>query len=441
MSTTGTKSAAGDFAGLNDAMKQTYSGPFMTNIEGESEVVQAFTDAGDFDTTEGPDGKQVNLGLYIAAGGGVVSMLEDDYLPAAGQPVWAQANITIKQLAAAVDLSGRTLRRVKEGPAAFADWAKMALPEKAKRVAFHRDRMLLGTGTGIVCRINGTPDGTGDAVDDTFGIAGLEGALNMFLRNDTLRYSPNTSGASPRTGVVNVDSINYGAATFNTSVAGSTGTATSAADNDYVFLGDVNVYGQGARDFMGLEGHIDDGTNVTTYQGLTRSSYTDVLYSQIIDSSTYATAPAVLSENIIDYADALCFERAGGKPSMLLVNRNGQRSFWTALKNDRVINDPQGQFVGGKKIDGLRMLLGDRVVTVKAARKVPSSRAFLLDTSTLKRFRVGEGRWDDITGSIWNRVTDSTGSKDAARAFYIVEEEYACVHPAKSAKITKLAAA
>lgn len=439
--TTGTKSGTGDFSGLNEALKQTYTGPFSNNIEGEMEITQVFQDAGDFETTEGPDGKQINIGHYISAGGGVSAMSEDDYLPDNIPPVWKQGNVTIKQIAAMVQLSGRTLRRVKEGPAAFASWAEMALPEKAKRVAFHKDRMLMGTGTGIVARINGTPDGTDDAVDDAYGIAGLEGALNLFLRGDSFRYSPNSNGTSPRTGRVDIDSINYGGSTFSTTVAGSAATATSAADDDYLFLGGANVNGSGSKEFNGLEAQIDDGTNVTTFQGLTRSSYPDVLYSQIVDSSTYLPAVSVLSENIIDYTDSLCWERAGGKPSVLLVNRNGQRSFWTSLKGDRVINDPQGQFTGGKKMDGLKMLLGDRVITVKAARKVPSSRAFLLDTGTLKRFKIGAGRWDDITGSVWNRVTDSTGSKDAVYAVYIEEEEYANTFPARSGKITKLATA
>lgn len=436
-STTGTQSS-GTFTGLNDALKQTYTGPFANNIEGEMEVTEVFQAAGDFETTDGPDGKQVNIGHYIAGGGGVSAMAEDSYIPDSTPPVWKQGNITIKQIAAVVSLSGRVLRRVKEGPAAFASWAEMALPEKAKRVAFHKDRMLIGTGTGIVARINGAPDGTGDAVDTAYGIAGLEGALNLFLMGDSFRYSANADGSSPRTGVAVVSSIDYNGQTFNTTISGSAGAPTSAADNDYLFLGSANVNGAGIEP-QGLESMIDDGTNVSTFQGITRSTYPSVLNAQIVDSTAYAQSPSVLSENIIDYADSLCWERAGGKPSVLLVNRNGQRSFWNSLKGDRVINDPQGQFTGGKV--GLRMLLGDRVLQVKAARKVPSSRAYLLDTSTLKRFQIGAGRWDDITGSVWNRVTDSTGAKDAVYAVYIEEEEYACVYPARSAKITGLAAA
>jgi hypothetical protein len=411
-----------------------------TNIEGESEVVTAFSDAGDFETQDGPDGKQVNLGLYISAGGGVGAMLEDDYFYDNMAPAWAQASLTIKQLTATVSLSGRVLRRAIEGPAAFATWAEKALPEKAKRLAFHRDRMLLGTGTGIIGRISGTPDGTGDQINAIFGVAGLGTALNSILRDDLLRYSPNANGSSPRAGVAHVTRVAYAADTFDTDLTSALGTPaipTSAAANDYVFLGSANVNGSGSRELMGLEGHLDDGTNVSTYQGLTRSSYPDVLYAQIVDSTT--SYGGNLSEDLIDYTDALCYERAGGKPDLLLAARNGGRSFWKSLRGDRVLNDPQGAFQGGKA--SLRMLLGDRVVEVRVARKIPSSRAYLIDRSVMKRFKIGSGRWDDVTGSIWNRFTDSTGQKDAVTAYWVQEEEYASFFPARCAKITGLAAA
>lgn len=440
MAVTGTKASGSDFVGINDALKQTYSGPFATNIEGEQEVLSAFQAEGDFETTEGSDGKQINLGQYISAGGGVSAMLEDDYLPDNVAAFWLQTNLTIKQIAARLDLSGRVFRRAIAGPAAFATWADMALTEKAKRVAFHMDRMALGTGKGIVAQINGTPTGTGDAVNNAYGISGLEGAINLFLRDDTFRYSPNANGSSPRTGVVHVVSLNYGAATFNTDLVGALGTpatAASAASGDYVFLGSANVNGSGAREITGLEAHLDDGTNVSTYQGVTRSTYSDVLYSQIINSTT--SYGGVLSEDLLDYADTLAYERAGGKPDLVLMNRNGLRSFWKTMKGDRTLPDPQGNFVGGKR--RLSVFLGDREVELRGARKVPSSRVYGIDRSSFRRFKIGAGAWDDRTGAIWKQVQDSTGVKDAAYAIWIQEEELACVHPARNFKITTLSAA
>jgi len=422
-------------------LKQTYSGPFSANIEGESEVLSSFKDAGEFETVDGPDGKQINLGQYISAGGGLSAMLEDDYFPDNVAPGWLQSNLTIKQIAARVDLSGRAFRRAIEGPAAFASWAEMALTERAKRVAFHMDRMSLGTGTGIVGRIvTSPPTGTGDQIASAFGIAGLGTALNLFLRDETLRYGPNANGTSPRAGVAHVVRLNYGADTYDTDLVGALGTPaipTSSVANDYVFVGSANVNGSGAREIMGLEGHLDDGTNVATYQGITRSNYPDVLYAQIINSTTSYSGNA--SEDLFDFADATCYERAGGRPDLILVNRSGQRSFWKGLRGDRVLNDPQGSYTGGKT--NLKMMLGDRIVEIRAARKVPVSRAYGIDRSTFRRFKIGSGRWDSVTGSIWNRVQDSTGVKDAAYAIWIQEEELACVQPAKSFKVTNLVAA
>jgi hypothetical protein len=127
-----------------------------------------------------------------------------------------------------------------------------------------------------------------------------------------------------------------------------------------------------------------------------------------------------------------------GRPTSVFVNRSGQRSFWKNLKNDRVINDPKGTFQGGVNKARLKMMLGDRLVTVAAARKVPASRAYGIDGSSIERFRIGSGRWDDTDGSIWNRVVDGTGRKDAFFAVYVEEEEMGASNPAGNFKITNL---
>jgi hypothetical protein len=440
-STTGTKSSGTDFTGLNDAMKYVYAPSMDTNIEGESEVINQFEASGDFERIEGSDGKGIQVPMVISSGGGVSFQLEDDYVISSTPAKTVQGTATLKQITARAEMSGRAMRRVIEGPAALATWAERILPDRAARVAFHMDRAYVGAGTGIIARINGTPDGTGDGVDTAFGIAGLEGALNLFEIADILRYGPNADGSSLRTNAAVVADINYNAATFDTTVSGSAGTPASAADNDFVFLGDANVNSSGAREIMGLEGHIDDGTNVTTYQALTRSTYKSVLYGQIIDSTTYANNPTVLSENIIDYSAAQAWERAKGRTDMVLCNRNGQRSFWNAIKGDRTINDPQGQYTGGKKDTGLLMYIGNDIVSLRSARKVPSSRCYGLDRSTFRRCSNGPGQWVDITGAVWRPVQDSTGVKDAYYAMYVREEELVNYMPARNWKITGLAAA
>jgi hypothetical protein len=436
--TTGTGTGS-DFSGLNDMLKEKYTKPFENNVEKDEEINDLIQKAEGFEVIEGEDGKKINIGHIFSSGGGVGSMLEDDYLYTPTNPTTKTSSITIKQHVAVVQLSGRTLRRVKKGPAAFVSWASEALPRKAQRLAFHKDRQRLGTGTGILFRMNGTPDGTGDPIDNMFGISGLDDrAAMLVLRDDAIRLGPNANGTSLRTGNLLVGAVDYANKAIDTTNAGVAGSATSAADNDYVFLGDANVNGSGSREMMGLEGIIDDGTNVSTFQGLSRTTYPE-LKSQIVDSSA-AGWDQTLSEEILDYADSLCFERGNmGRPTFVLVNRSGQRSFWKNMKNDRVINDPAGAFKGGKQ--RLKMILGDRVVTLAAGRKVPESRAYLVDGSSINRYKIGSGRWDDTDGSIWNRVVDSTGRKDAFFAVYVEEEEMGSGNPAGSAKITNLASA
>lgn len=436
-STTGTTTGT-DFNGLADMLKNVYTKAFENNVENESEISDLIEQAEGFEVVEGPDGNGIYLDHIFSSGGGVGSIKEDDYLPTPTPPTSKQSIITIPIHAAVVELSGKTLRRVKKGPAAFATWADRALPAKAGRLAYHMDRQRLGTGTGIMFRMNGTPDGTGDGIDNMFGISGLDDrAAMLVLRDDTLRYGPNANGTSLRAGVVKVAAVHYDAKTLDTTVAGSTATATSAADNDYVFLGDANVNGSGTREMIGLEAIVDDGTNVATFQTLTRSSYPE-LNSQIVDASA-ASWGGELTEEILDYADSLAFERGNmGRPSFVLVNRSAQRSYWKQLKNDRVINDPRGAFTGGVNKQRLKMILGDRTVTLAAGRKVPASRAYGIDGSAVMRYKVGGGRWDDTDGSIWNRVVDGTGRKDAFFAVYILEEQQGASNPAGCFKLTNL---
>ena|SRR6185312_4645564 len=434
MSTTGTQ-ASGTMTGLNDILKQVYEPALNNNIVQDSELWDLLVEQEGFEVSEGPDGKQINLGHIFAGAGGVGYMAEDDYLPTPSAPVIKQSSITIKQAGGVVELSGRTLRRVKQGPAAFANWADEALPMLSQRIAFHKDRALVGAGTGILCKINGTPDGTGDGINAAYGITGLENAVYTMLEGDNLRYSPNADGSTPRANAVTVSAVNYAASTIDT---GGT-TPTSAASGDFVFLGDANLAPSGTKDPMGLEGIIDDGTNVATFQGLARSTYLK-MQGQVIDSTSLSFG-GVLSEDLIDYGDSLAHQRGGGKPDVLIASYSGIRSFWKSLKSDRQIMNPAGAYTGGKKTDGLKMILGDRTLTLRPCRKVPDSRAYLAEKASLKLYRIGSGRWDDTDGSIWNRVVNSTGRKDAFFAAYIEEYEVACKTPAHNIKFTSLTAA
>lgn len=429
MAVTGTTTSTSDFGGLNDAMKYVYTDSFDNNIEKEQEVLDVFDFAKGFRVVDGPDGKGIIINHIFSSGGGFASGLEGDYLPTPTLPSMKQSTTTIKKHTAVAELSGETLRRVKQGPAAFATWANEELPRKAQLVAWHMDRQALGFGAGYFARVNEASPDTTLVIDAMFGIAGVEGATRLVREGDSLRASPNASGASPRTGAAIIQSIDHDTDTLTIDAL-----PTGTLDNDYLFVGDANVYGLGAREMMGLEGIVDNGSILGTIQGLSRTTYPR-LKAQQVDAST-ATDGGTLNEDLIDRVATLQWERALGKPDIILANRASQRGFWKSLKGDRVINDPRGRYVGGKKSVGMMFTHGD--VEIKAARKCADDRCFLLDSTTIKKYQIGKGQWDDTTGSIWERSNNSTGKRDAFYAVFVKEMELAVNDPAKNAKITGL---
>jgi hypothetical protein len=58
----------------------------------------------------------------------------------------------------------------------------------------------------------------------------------------------------------------------------------------------------------------------------------------------------------------------------------------------------------------------------------------------MKRWHNAGFFWDDTTGSIWNRVTDSTGRKDAYYATGVIVFQTGCLAPRHNARIINLLA-
>ena len=432
MATTGFQ-ASGDFGGAEYALKYVYGPAFEVNIEKEQEVLDVFKSAGNFKTFDGPDGKSVQIAHTFHSGGGVSFGLETDPLPLNQAGSGKQSSITLKKLTAAAQISGTVMRRSKSDKAVFMNWAQEILPRRAQRAAWHEDRAALGLGTGIVARVNdGSPDAT-ITIDAAFGIAGLTGMERLLHEGDSIRLSPNSNGTSPRTETAIVQAIDY-----DNLILTLDALPTSGADNDYIFVGDTNVYGLGAREIMGLEGIIDNGSLLGTFQGLSRTTYPK-LKAQQIDAST-ATWGGTLNEDLLDYAATLAKHRAGSNIDIILSNASAQRAFWRAMRADRAINDPRGKYAGGKDNKGLSVMIGSREVYIRDARKVPDSRTYLIDSSTILKYQLGKGKWDDTTGSTWLRVNASAGHYDAFVAYFIKEMELGCGDPSKCVKITGLTA-
>ncbi len=424
---------AGVAGNVNEAMKIIFQDPISENFVQDSELLDIFQQDTNIIETDG--GRFIELAHYFNLPAGVgARKLEGDYIPVPDGPVIKNSQVFLKKIEGVVQMSGDTMRRVRGDEGAFLNWAQRALPDLVERVNHELDRMLLSFGNGAKARVNDAAPSEPLAVDTTFGATGLTKAWVAFLEGERVRFGPNADGTGLRAGSYQVTDIDPDGITID---SGPDALPAGVLDDDFIFSGDATTAAtqdSGVdREIMGLLGMVDDGTILATFQGLARAGLRK--WQSIIVSATPAPFSGELTETLLTVADNRVRQRGNGRPSVVVTSVEGLVSYWDNLLTFKSINDPRS-FTGGKS--QLFILLGDRALELRAARKMPPEITFLLDPQTFKRWHNAGWEWDDRTGSIWNRVTDNVGRLDAFYGVGHVVLQTGCIAPRKNVKIEDL---
>jgi len=419
---------------MDAAMKIIFEDTLVNNDVTDSELLNEFEEGGGIKTDTTTGGRYIETAQLFNLPAGVGFRLEGGYIPVPQGPLIANSRITLKKILASVEMNAEVLKRVRSDEGAYIDWGEKAFPTLLERLKNKIDSTMLGYGAGIIARVNDATPATNLEVDSAFGVASLsvvDDVLLQFLEGETLKASPNANGTSPRALTMKVTDVD-----FTNGYLVVDQLATALADNDYLFGGD-EAGNDAAAAFMGLLGHVDDGTILATYQNIVRATYA-AWRSNVFDAQAAPfTTDQTLTEDVITYADDTAFTRGAAVIDLFITSRKGVRQLWKDLKGDRSLVDPRN-YTGGK--GKVFMLLGDRQVQVKVARKMPSSLAFGITKKTFKKFILHEFEWDTTTGAIWRQVTDSTGRKDAFYAYGSMYMELGGNDPRKNWRIKNIAA-
>lgn len=436
---------------IDAALKVIYSGPLHDQVIADSELLSLFESEMNIKTEETTGGRYIEMGHFFALPSGVGARAENEYLPEADDPVFKNSRAYLRKVMGTVEMSGDTMDRVRDDEGAFLDYADRALPALAQRVTNELDRMAIDTGKGIKARVSAR-SATGSAtvtitLGSAMGVSGLTQCWLQFLDGERVVFSANADGSSPKTNanlragkVTNIDEVNDQiVVTFPNSTL-----ADLIATNDYIFAGDdagmsSQTAGAENRELQGLLAAVDDGNIIDTYLNIQRTASGNRLWKSVIVDGSLAPFNGSMSEDLLTYADDQGYVMGMAKVNAIVMSRSANRGYWKSLKGDRFFVDPRGQYQGGKANGGLTVVLGDRTLTLKVARKLPPELAFGLSTDTFKRLSLGSWRWDDTTGSIWNRVTDSTGRKHAFYASGYLYEELITTAPRRNWRIGGLA--
>lgn len=429
--TTGTQSTGSDFIGLNQVMKVFYQEPVFDVLVSESEVLDIYEKDNEQQVFESLGGRWIELAHDMADGGGSGARKEGGYIPQTTPPSYNNSKIFLKKNYMTTTMSSDAMRKVKQGPFAFITWINEDLKKRVRRHRHHIDRQALATGTGILCKVASVSTNA-ITLASNFGLGTYSKSAFSLQINDLIRGGPNADGTSLRTGQMKIVTLDYVNGIANVDAA-----ASGLATGDFLFLGDTadnasrkggTVSGQDDTEMMGLFGIVDSPTTnvLTTFQSLTRAS-TPFWYGFSVDVSA-APYSGNFTESAITKGNDVVVEQGNGTPNLWLASRNARRNYWLQLKSDRQFVNPTG-YEGGE--GPLSILIDDRKVPIRVARKLPSEVAFMLDTTSLKRWQYGAGfEWDDTTGSIWRQVSDSTGVQDAFYAYGRFEAQTGCVAPA-----------
>lgn len=453
---------------ISEAMKIIFSDPIVQNMVVESELLNRFRSETNIRTDDTTGGRYIEMAHYFQLPAGVGARQENEYIPVADAPVFRNSRIWLSKLQGTVEMTGDVMRRVASNEGAFLDYAAQALPDFTRRLTHEIDRMVLGIGTGVKARIRNvtatiasvsltggisaynTP-ATGQfviALDRTMGIANLGQPFLHFLEGERLVFSSalgtptvvKNPGTSQSAQVLSIDEDNN-----LITLQGVVGLHGALAANDFIAAGDgagFNFPGStllgsvvGHKEIQGLYAGVDNGSVLANYNNIDRTAASNRLWNSIVIDASAAPYSGVLTEELMVYADDEVAVRGAGRADMIVTSRSGSRGYWKSLKGDRFFMDPRA-YAGGKP--GVQVILGDRSLPLVVGRKLPFNTTFMLQTDTWRRLTLGTWEWDDKTGSIWNRVTDATGRRDAYFAVGNAYEQLFNVAPRKNVRIDNL---
>jgi hypothetical protein len=453
---------------ISEAMKIIFSDPIVQNMVVESELLNRFRTETNVRTDDTTGGRYIEMAHYFQLPAGVGARQENEYIPVADAPVFRNSRIWLAKIQGVVEMTGDVMRRVASNEGAFLDYAAQALPDFSRRLTHEIDRMVLGVGTGVKARIRnvtatlgGVPLTAGIsafgvpaagqfviAVDRTMGIAGLGQSFLHFLEGERLTFTaalalPSVLKNAGTGQSAQVISINEDENTLT--LQGLVGLHAALAANDYIAAGDsagtslpgLPLLGSvvGHKEIQGLYAGVDNGGVLANYNNIDRTNPANRLWNSIVIDGSAAPWTGVLNEELMVYADDEVAVRGAGRVDLIVTSRSGARGYWKSLKTDRFFMDPRS-YAGGKP--GVQVILGDRSLPLVIARKLPYNTTFMLQSDTWRRLTLGTWEWDDKTGSIWNRVSDAVGRRDAYFAVGNGYEQLFNTAPRKNVRIDNL---
>lgn len=255
-------------------------------------------------------------------------------LPVAGRQKYLQANVPMKYNFHTISLTDVSLKASQRSKEFLVNVLETEYNGAKNDMQRQLSRQGYGDGTGVICRVNdASPDTT--LTFDTPMIGKYP--TDYFSLDNAILFDSAVATATSEA-FTTVSAI-----TGNNTMTVASG--TGIADNDYVFIAHSATSPDASNrnaEIMGLKGLIDDASNVSTFEGLARGTYT-WWNSYVNDSTTQRSLTDELLHTT--YLEA----KKKGDPKYALTHFDVSSAYGQLLTPDRRYGDTmtlKGGFTG-----------------------------------------------------------------------------------------------
>lgn len=334
-------------------------------------------------------GKYVRFPIRTKRNHGMGARNENEALPVARQQSYESAQVKLKYLYGALQLTGQTMELADKNFQAFAS----ALDEEVTG-------MREGLKKDVARQCYGTPVGK-------LGTATAAGTTTTFVL-------PNEQAIYFEEGMI-VD--HYSAANALLDAGREITLVTAGASNTTITVTPAFAVASASGEYLTREG--SSNKEMTGLQSIV--SDTGTLYN--INPATVPVWKSTVSANagvnraltellMIAQVDAIR-KKGGGTPTVIFNSLGVRRAYFALLQQERRVISPK-EFTGG--FTGLAFTVDDHEIPLISDVDCQPNRMYFLNEKEIKLYNAGDWSFMDRDGSKWQRVITAAGSFDAYQA-------------------------
>lgn len=351
------------------------------------------------------DGRRVIQPVHSSRNVGVSAIGSGGLLPTAGNQGYVDLTIGYKYVYGRVDIGGTVMKQTRTSQGAFDDVMDTEIEGAIKDGARDLSRQVMGDGTGTLCQISDTAASATHSLINGQGVADNDDVPGRFLAaNQIVVGITALSGAWEFVRTVNSISADQKTVVFSSTVT------PSAANTILVRAGSssASVLADSAynNEMMGLQGMVDDGTYVSSYFGVTRSSYAG------LNATRLDLGGGNLSLDIMHRGFHAVDQVSDGKIGMLVAHQTTAREYYALLQVMKRYVDAGALSPDGglkRRSDNQGYAIEFNQVPLREDRDCALGLIYGIDPDSFRRYSITEGEWADDDGRILlrNSTTDS----------------------------------